>query len=1086
MLSVTQAKKRAKAIMAMGVVAVALLSAGGAVLGQGGVEAREEGARIRLRTEQMTVMLGKAEKGAVVSLTDNATGQEFVIGQKEPCLFRLVFTKKGDVSGTAQTFSSRDAREVTCSATKDATAAVATLDFKAIGGKGIDATCRVSVREGDPLIYWRISVSGQEPMVLEEVRFPIVLMKDALGKAVDDDAAIAGATEDGLLLAPGKWPVGHRRQYAQPGSLCAQFGCYLDATAGFFTATQDGKGYPKRLAMARTADGLEFTWSHLCYHELGKPFGPDYDVVCSTFRSEDGKAPADWRDGADIYKAWALTQPWCAKTVVQRQDIPEWLKRGCACLLWELRTDGAPDAVVEWLDRCWEKHFAPLPPLVTVIGFEHVADWVAPKYFPFYPSDEAFQAAAQRIAKMGGHVFLFPSSYQWSLTYNKRGDGGFDWDDLADFDKVGRPHAVVNRDGTVFTCAYSWLKGGESAALCRGDAWSRAFLADTMTQLVKRGVDVIQMDQVVGGRWPNHAEASCFSQSHGHPPGYGLWDTEAYHDQMKALRQRCDEVRPQVAFSEEAPQELFAQDFELFDYRHDRASVNVKLWELRAPKAHAPVFPYLYHEFVPVLHIPTHTEPVAIILAHAIVSGEVPSFKRAQIEFPGDAVVENSGFEGWAQEPLGWRIWRSRPEGAAKVCMDGNEKRAGRLSLRLENDRDDETVQAYQCLPVDDTTLGVGKTYRVRVSLKSEGLAGTGGVFVEALDSLDWRVWKQLGAWAAEAPADTDWKEVAVTCVLPPGSQNLCLNLRLKGKGKVWFDDLRLETVREDGAVAEAVRPGNAVFHMLRQWSRLVSDGAGKYLLLGRMLHPPPLQTERLKYAVPVSEPADLKFSLYTLRADGSGTGGYVSCPLPIAAKETPWEQRVMEYTIEPGAAELHVPLSLREKGEILFDDFALTEAGGQENLLRNGGFEDWQDASAAPPGWARIEEYQGRRFTGKICREDTDKHGGSFAIRLVNATGDDTAHAKQVLPVDGKRLSVGKRYRLSFWTKVRNVARWKPVSVEREFPAILHNAFRAPDGGEAVIAVNITNRPQTGALRWRGRETELKLSPWEVILLKE
>jgi len=57
--------------------------------------------------------------------------------------------------------------------------------------------------------------------------------------------------------------------------------------------------------------------------------------------------------------------------------------------------------------------------------------------------------------------------------------------------------------------------------------------------------------------------------------------------------------------------------------------------------------------------------------------------------------------------------------------------------------------------------------------------------------------------------------------------------------------------------------------------------------------------------------------------------------------------------------------------------------------------------------------------------------------------------------------------------------------SVERELPAILHNAYRAPDGSEAVVAVNITDQPQTGRLHWQGKPIVLSLAPWEAALIR-
>ena len=1039
--------------------------------------------RLTVRNDRVSLVLSKAHKGAIVSLSDHATRQEFAATQAEPCLFRLLFTQAGDVSGDTQSFSSRDAAQVSYAVERTVDGERAVLRFSALAGRNLEATCTAAVTNGDPLVRWRISVTGIAPLVLEEIQFPIVVLTDTLGAVRDDDVALAGATEDGQYVAPGNWGVGRRRLYTQPGSLAAQFGCYYDPTGGFYTATQDGRGYPKRLAIVRVADGMSFAWSHLCHHQSQKRFELSYDVVNTTFRSTDDTTPADWRDAADIHKQWAVTQPWCARTVAQRQDIPDWLKRGCVRVQWDLRTDGKPKAAADWVERHWNTHFAPLPPFVTFFGFEHAGSWVAPKYVPFYPSDEAFRDATRRIRGTAGHVFLFPSSYQWTLTYNKQADGTFEWDDRADFEESGRPHAIVNRDGSTFSRTHSWLRGGASAGLCRGDVWSRQFLGATVLQLLERGVDVVQMDQVVGGQWPAGATSPCFSRDHGHPPGHGLWDVDAFHDQMKALRERCDKAGLQVVFSEESPQELFAQDFGLFDYRHARANVNIKLWDL-VPKMHAAVFPYLYHQFVPVFHIPSHSEPVPIILAHAIVSGEIPSFKPAQIEFAGEPVVENGSFEGWSENPVGWRVWRSQPTNTVTVRSDAGDPRAGELALHLAGEQEGESVQIYQCIPVDGAVLRVGGTYRVRLQMKSAGLAGKGGMDVEALDSPDWWEWQRLGTWTAAAPEDTDWTQGMVTFTIPQGSQILRLVLRLSGRGAVWFDGLTLEAVRDDGTAGELVRPGNAVFRMLRQWAQLAAAGAGKYVMLGTMLHPPPLRTGMTHTTVSASKASSVRFQLYTLRKDHSSSVGHADCPLTIGSGDGLWEHKSLELRVMPGAAEFHVPMDLRQKGELLFDDFGLTEVGSTENLMHNSGFEDWPEPAATPPGWSHIQEYQGRTFTGTFHREEQNTHSGAFAIRLVNKTDADAIHVKQVLPVDGTLLSVGKTYRVSFWVKVRNVARRQPIRVEKEFPAILHNAFRAPDGSAAAILVNITDQPQTGKLTWTGTETELSLSPWEVRLV--
>jgi hypothetical protein len=54
-----------------------------------------------------------------------------------------------------------------------------------------------------------------------------------------------------------------------------------------------------------------------------------------------------------------------------------------------------------------------------------------------------------------------------------------------------------------------------------------------------------------------------------------------------------------------------------------------------------------------------------------------------------------------------------------------------------------------------------------------------------------------------------------------------------------------------------------------------------------------------------------------------------------------------------------------------------------------------------------------------------------------------------------------------------------------RAWPAILHNAFQAPDGSQAVVMVNVSEQPQTAKLTWQGKVSAVALKPWEVRLVR-
>jgi len=270
-----------------------------------------------------------------------------------------------------------------------------------------------------------------------------------------------------LMTLLAEWGVATAADLAD--RMAAQFGCYYDDRAGFYTAAEDGRGYPKELFVTRAAEGVAFDWSRSCFATGTETQA--YDVVTAAFGGAEG-ALADWRDAADLYKAWAATQPWCAKRFAQRGDLPAWMKDGPALVRFGRDWLSDPERIESWLTKFWQPNFPKMPLVTAYWGWEKHADWVTPDYFPLFPSDEQFKQLVAKSRAQGCHAFPWPSGYHWTLTYTKRSDGGFEWDDRARFDKLAKPHAVCNRDGGLYIRTPGWLNGGDTACLCGGDPWT--------------------------------------------------------------------------------------------------------------------------------------------------------------------------------------------------------------------------------------------------------------------------------------------------------------------------------------------------------------------------------------------------------------------------------------------------------------------------------------------------------------------------------------------------------------------------------------------------------------------------------------
>lgn len=1052
---------------------------------RGEADVRDEPDRLVLRNERCTMALGKAQKGAVISFVDNATGQEFVAQQAAPCLFRLTFSETGDTRGELLRFSSLDAQDMTCAAKASPDGGTVTLRFAGIGGRKIDVLCTASVTAGDPFVRWRISVNGTEPLTLEEVRFPVVTMPATLGASDEDDAAVIGLNRGGIFRRPGRWDGNARVLAYQPGPLAAQFACYYDAAAGLYAGTQDGKGYPKTFEMVRSMDGLETAWGHLCFHELGTPWTPDYDVVSTTFRSADGAAPADWRDAADLYKEWALRQSWCARTFAERQDLPEWGKRGAALLFCDLRSRWGNAAsmtgVADWIERSWPEHFGEAPaPTVILFGCEGLAAWASPGHLPLFPSDEAFRRGADALHHAGAHVYLAPSSYQWWLTYGQHPDGGFLWDGREGFKQTAQAHAVLRRDGSPYSQHSSWLEGGDTANLCHGDPWSRDWFARLAEELHERGMDAFHLDQTISGHWPSGGMQNvCYSRAHSHPPGHGLWETEAMRTQLTAFHERLPEV---VVGGFEEPQELFIQQNAL--QFHD----GWQPWTTARLPGHgpAPVVEYLYHEFLPLYaHIGGSLERLECI-ADAMVNGNVIQYEPDRHGLPGEPMLPGGGFEDWNDDatPVHWQnmkagmgqVWKY----AGVVARDRQEKHGGEAALRLESREQGEAMVRRQIRALG-TDMADGKTYRLRAWLKST--AAVKGAVTVRLTAADGRA---LDAGSIDLAEPTDWAEKQVAFALAYGTQSLevALNVSVPGAA-VCYDDIVLEEVPATGEAKVAVWTETPQNRIYRQWVRLFSGAGRPYLLMGTMLRPPPLAVTTVPCSFSQTRQVHVARRIPIHFFDAQGKI-FHSAYLPIEQRDVPqWGKRELAFDVPEGAVRATLFLYLHGKGKIWFDDLELVEAGKEENLLPNGAFEDWDDDTGTPAGWQSptSKRDHGVAQTNALRRDEGGTHGGKFALCLANATDGEWTEANVTLPVGAGGLAVGQSYRLGLWLKTQGMGPWRREPLA-QVPAIFHNAFRAPDGSEAVILVNVTDQPQVGRLTWGGQQTELTLSPWEVRLV--
>ena len=801
-----------------------------------------EADRVTLKTDRSTVAFDRARKGAVVSLVDNATGTEFVNGRVAQDLFTIAWTRPGDTSGELERLSGHNAEQVEWDVNDRDLVAV----FKRVGGHDMTVTCTASTVPGRDDVRWQLRVTGDAPVVLEEVSFPIFDLRVPLADDGEADAVVVGLTKGGVFHEPAKWRLGQGLSVPQPGSLAAQFGCYYSPRAGLLSHTRDARGFPKVLEYRRTKDGLRWMWQRRCYHPVNTPFELGYEISTTTFPARTPGESADWRDAADIYKQWALEQPWCAVPYGKRTDVPDWMKAGPSMIRFHRDWLGKPERVENWLSDYWQKHFPDVPLIVALWGWEREGSWVSPKYFPPYPSEAGFSRTVAAAQRVGGHTFPWPSGYYWNVEYQKNADGTFKWEDWDDFNATGLAHALRQRDGTPLVRKLPWLQGGRNAVLCRGDAWTRQWFNRTAVTLMDLGCDMVQVDQVVGGLAPGKGE--CFSTEHGHPQGVGVWDADAFTAQLQALATECRRVQPDAVLAIEEPQELFNHLIGIQDYRDAQSS----RWPKLPGMTHASIFGYLYHEYLPVFQSnPQRGDRHS--LAYCAVTGQIPHWVPHWPVTPSPALV-NGDFEQWTEDlPVGWQRvtgWQGT-DYVGRAYRDDTVKAQGSASLRLENKLETDVVQVSQNVSVGPGYLQPGHTYRLRAQAQVEQLAKANAINLAALTpKLGSR-----GSWRIPLPAPGDWAEGSVEFSMPTEATFLRIMVHVDGPARLWIDDLALDE-QVGGEWRPLMQPGLPPEHdFIEQWVDLFHGEGRPYLMLGEMIRPPkliapaPAEEERTPFA---------------------------------------------------------------------------------------------------------------------------------------------------------------------------------------------------------------------------------------------
>ncbi|MCF7848622.1 MAG: DUF6259 domain-containing protein, partial [Kiritimatiellales bacterium] len=527
------------------------------------------------------------ESGSLRHLEDTATGQCFTSSAQRRPLFRLRLSRwqRGEaLELTADDFIRQ----------KWSRASAGSLQGVFSDGPepGMVVTVRITAGD-DELLHFGMDVKNPSDQAVAAIRYPCFAASSSLGKdAADDRLLFPQSHTDGIVVnTPGR--LNRHLHGAYPGGAAVQMMALYDDTAGLMLATQDAAGHCKEFEAEMVEDRfVEFKISHL-RPELPGDGSVPYDTVMGVFTG-------NWRAAADLYKCWARNQPWCARKLTQRDDIPAFLKEGSAGIIFGIGSpkgyngsfgpnlEHLPGVVAEYRRRAGVDHMIAIP-----YGWENRGTWAGINYFPTIPSDEAWRNANKTLLAQGDRTAFLTSGYWWVIRRPQTSNGP-EFDDSAQF-KRRQAMTVHCTDGTPWLVdktdavgsSGSWR--GLSAKLCHGSEEARKTMLDIFLKAAELGTPLISFDQEIGGG----QSEPCYAAGHGHPPGYGAWMWSGFHDLCAEIIRQGREVNPEIGLFVENCGEMIIPVMATYWSRQfgvlDHAS---------GGEGSVGLFSYLYHDYV--------------------------------------------------------------------------------------------------------------------------------------------------------------------------------------------------------------------------------------------------------------------------------------------------------------------------------------------------------------------------------------------------------------------------------------------------------------------------------------------------------
>ena len=219
-------------------------------------------------------------------------------------------------------------------------------------------------------------------------------------------------------------------------------------------------------------------------------------------------------------------------------------------------------------------------PVVTWMeGWEYIGAPGGPvDIFPPLEGAESFSSAMAALTEDDN----LPSGYLAGLHWTyKRPQVGYE--DVERFEREGKALATVNPHGEIDH--HRFVNDQKHFVnLCVGTAATRELYLGNFARLMDLDLIALQLDQQLG----LYTQA-CYSEQHGHQPGFGPWMYEEMLAFIRQVRSRAKARDERATFSYEMPCEIWIQEVDLHMHRpYEMRPLGVST---------VPLFDYLYHAY---------------------------------------------------------------------------------------------------------------------------------------------------------------------------------------------------------------------------------------------------------------------------------------------------------------------------------------------------------------------------------------------------------------------------------------------------------------------------------------------------------